>query len=176
MDFRTEVEQILEKLRSAFTKIDEKKIAVWDAVVSQKDVLPEELVEEFHSVEKTYADIKESTLSVLFAGVSKAGKSSTANAVIEKDEFFPTGAVRKTDRVSKKEWNGISIVDTPGLDSIEDERDEAILMKELQYADLVVFLCSDKEGDFDAVTQSFLREKIIPSKDVVYVMNKKRDD
>lgn len=176
MDFQKEVEHILETLRTSFARFDAKKAAIWDAVSTHKEVLTEDLVEEFHSIEKIYSDVKESTLSVLFAGVSKAGKSSTANAIIEQDEFFPTGAVRKTDRVSKKKWNGISIVDTPGIDSIEDSRDEAILMKELRYADLVVFLFSDKEGDLDAVTQKFLREHVIPTKDVVYVMNKKRDD
>ena len=176
MDFQKEVEHILESLRTSFTRFDTKKAAIWDAVSMHKDVLPAELVEEFHSIEKVYSDIKESTLSVLFAGVSKAGKSSTANAIIEQDEFFPTGAVRKTDHVSKKKWNGINIVDTPGIDSIEDSRDEAILMKELRFADLVVFLFSDKEGDLDAVTQKFLQERVVPNKDVVYVMNKKRDD
>ncbi len=176
MDFQKEIEHILETLRASFTRFDSKKGAIWDAVSTHTDVLPEELVGEFHSIEKIYADIKESTLSVLFAGVSKAGKSSTANAIIEQDEFFPTGAVRKTDHVAKKQWNGISIVDTPGIDSIEDARDETVLMRELQFADLVVFLFSDKEGDLDAVTQKFLKDKVVPTKDVVFVMNKKRDD
>ena len=176
MNFRAEVEHILDTIRNGFSRFDTLKTSVWDAVTTYSDVIPQDFVEDFQMVEKTYAGVKENTLSVLFAGVSKAGKSSTANSIIEQDEFFPTGAVRKTDRVTKKEWNGISIVDTPGIDSIEDTHDETVLLKELQLADLVVFLFSDKEGDLDAVTQKFLREHIIPSKDVVYVINKKRDD
>ncbi len=176
MNFRADVEHILDTIRNTFDRFDALKTSVWDAVTTHSDVIPADIIEDFHMVEKTYAGVKESTLSVLFAGVSKAGKSSSANAIIEQDEFFPTGAVRKTDRVSKKDWNGISIIDTPGIDSIEDSHDEMVLLKELQLADLVVFLFSDKEGDLDAVTQTFLREHVVPSKDVVYVINKKRDD
>jgi predicted GTPase len=176
VNFRAEVEHILGTIRNAFDRFDALKTSVWDAVTTHADVIPADLIEDFRMVEKTYAGVKESTLSVLFAGVSKAGKSSTANAIIEQDEFFPTGAVRKTDRVSKKEWNGISIVDSPGIDSIEDARDETVLLQELQLADLVVFLFSDKEGDLDAVTQTFLQNHVVPNKDVVYVINKKRDD
>jgi len=176
VNFEAEVKHILSGIGIAFGSINALKTSVWDAVTTYAEVIPPNLIDDFRLVEKTYAGVKENTLSVLFAGVSKAGKSSTANAVIEQDEFFPTGAVRKTDRVSKKEWNGISIVDTPGIDSIEDTRDEAMLLKELHLADLVVFLFSDKEGDLDAVTQIFLRDHLIPAKDVVYVLNKKRDD
>jgi predicted GTPase len=176
VNFRGEVEHVLEAIRIAFCRFDALKMSVWDAVTAHADIIPPALVNDFHMVEKTYAGVKKSTLSVLFAGVSKAGKSSTANAVIEQDEFFLTGAVRKTDRISKKVWNGISIVDTPGIDSIEDVRDEAMLLRELQLADLVVFLFSDKEGDLDAVTQAFLRDHLLAVKDVLYVINKKRDD
>ena len=176
MNFRAEVEHILDTIRNAFGRFDTLKTSVWDAVTTHADVVPPHLLDDFRMVEKTYSGVKESTLSVLFAGVSKAGKSSTANAIIEEDEFFPTGAVRTTDRVLKKEWNGISIVDTPGIDSIEDEHDEMVLLKELQLADLVVFLFSDKEGDLDAVTEKFLHDHILATKDVVFVINKKRDD
>ncbi len=176
MNFRAEVEHILDTIRSAFGRFDTLNTSVWNAVSTYAEVLPQHSIDDYRTVEKTYAGVKDSTLNVLFAGVSKAGKSSTANAVIELDEFFPTGAVRKTDRVFKKEWNGISIVDTPGIDSIEDAHDEALLLKELQLADLVVFLFSDKEGDLDAVTQAFLLEHVVPTKDTVYVINKKRDD
>jgi predicted GTPase len=176
VNFRVEVEHILGAIKNAFGRFDTLKTSVWDAVTTYADVISPQLLDDFRMVEQTYAGVKESTLSVLFAGVSKAGKSSTANAIIEEDDFFPTGAVRTTDRVSRKEWNGISIVDTPGIDSIEDEHDEMILLKELQLADLVVFLFSDKEGDLDAVTEKFLRDHVLPTKNVVFVINKKRDD
>ena len=176
MEFRAEIDQIQTLIRKGFDRLDALKADLWSAVSTYRDLLPDDLVDEFSPLEQVYAELKSSPISVLIAGVSKAGKSSTANAIIEHDEFFPTGAVRKTDRVSRKEWNRAAIVDTPGIDSIEDTRDERILRKELAKADLVLFLFSDKEGELDRITSEFLRSKILSSKEVLFVLNKKRDD
>ncbi len=175
-DFREEIERFSTLIRERFERLEARKADLWEAVTSCEDLLPAEQVDEFRTVEQTFAELKDSPISVLIAGVTKAGKSSTANALIEEDEFFPTGAVRKTDRISKREWSGILVVDTPGLDSIENVRDERILTREIRKSDLAVFLFSDKEGELDRITQSFLREHLLPTREVLCVLNKKRDD
>ncbi len=175
-DFRDEIDQLNLLIRNGFDRLGSIKASLWSTLMKYSDLLPSQLVEDFVQLEMSLNEIRESPISVLVAGISKAGKSSTANAIVEEDEFFPTGAVRKTDRVSKKEWNGIVIVDTPGIDSIEDIHDEQVLKKELSKADLVIFLFSDKEGELDRIAESFLVEHLLPSKEVLFLMNKKRDD
>jgi predicted GTPase len=173
--FRQELERLIGPVRSELDRLGALKGRIQDLLERHRDLLPAQLFERSAQVEEQFAKVAQPEFRVALLGLLSAGKSSTANAIIEQDEFFPTGATRTTTTVTKKDWNMISIVDTPGLDSIETQEDEAKAREEATSADLVLFCLSDKAGDLDTVCLDWIKELARMEKDILFILNKKRD-
>ena len=173
--FRQELERLLGPVRSELDRLGALRVRLAELIESHRDLLPAPILERAAQVEEQFAQVAQPEFRVALLGLLSAGKSSTANAMIEQDEFFPTGATRTTTTVTKKDWNMISIVDTPGLDSIETEADEAKAREEAASADLILFCLSDKSGDLDTVCLDWIKELAGMGKDILFLLNKKRD-
>lgn len=173
--FSQELERLIGRVRSELDHLGALKVRLKELTESHRELLPVQLVERAAQVEEQFAKVAQPEFRVALLGLLSAGKSSTANALIEQDEFFPTGATRTTTTVTKKEWNMISIVDTPGLDSIETQEDEAKAREEAVSADLILFCLSDKSGDLDAVCRDWIKELAGMGKGILFILNKKRD-
>lgn len=103
-------------------------------------------------------------LSIVFAGQYSAGKSSILKLLTDKD--IVTGQGVTTDAVSRYEWNGLTVLDTPGIHTQRHPDHDAITYDAISKADLIVFVLTN-EG-FGAHLGSHFRK-------LVYEMNKGRE-
>jgi small GTP-binding protein len=99
-------------------------------------------IEEFDRVQQCLIeDIKEhqerAALTVAFVGQYNAGKSTTISALTGRRDIRIDSDVA-TDKTSTYNWNGIKLIDTPGLFTDRSDHDE-ITYKAIERADLLVF-------------------------------------
>lgn len=86
-------------------------------------------------------------ISMAIAGQYSAGKSTIVKALTGREDIA-TGAGITTDQIHIYEWNGIRVVDTPGIDtSIRPEHDE-LAYDAISRADLLMFVITS--GLFDS--------------------------
>lgn len=112
-------------------------------------------IEEFDRVQKKLVeDIKEnqerSALTVAFVGQYNAGKSTTISALTGRRDIRIDSDVA-TNETSIYQWNGIQVIDTPGLFADRSDHDE-ITYKAIERADLLVFCLTYML--FDSITAS----------------------
>ena len=99
-------------------------------------------IEEFDRVQKCLIeDIKEhqerAALTVAFVGQYNAGKSTTISALTGRRDIRIDSDVA-TSETSIYQWNGLKLIDTPGLFADRSDHDE-ITYKAIERADLLVF-------------------------------------
>jgi GTP-binding protein EngB required for normal cell division len=99
-------------------------------------------IEEFDRVQKCLIeDIKEyqerESLTVAFVGQYNAGKSTTISALTGRRDIRIDSDVA-TSETSIYQWNGLKVIDTPGLFADRSDHDE-ITYKAIERADLLVF-------------------------------------
>lgn len=86
-------------------------------------------------------DLKEykqtGTLSVAFVGQYSAGKSTIISALTGRRDIHIDADIA-TDKITAYDWNGIQIIDTPGLFTDRPDHDE-ITYEAIAKADLLVF-------------------------------------
>ncbi len=92
---------------------------------------------------------------VAVAGMLKAGKSSLLNALCHPDEPFAVGAVRQTVVVQRHHHGGIDWIDTPGIDTRE-ENDLLETWHGLANTDLFLFVHSLEIGALEKQEIQFL--------------------
>lgn len=95
---------------------------------------------------------------VIVCGLLKAGKSSLLNALsgqIE-PEHFATKASRATTKVAELTSDGVTYVDTPGLDATVEDDEEA--WRGLASADQLVFVHSLRIATLDVKEVEFLQQ------------------
>ena len=71
---------------------------------------------ELQSIDSLYDKVKNAKPEIMFYGIYNAGKSSILNELLGSDQA-KVDDVPTTDRIDRYEWNGYSIVDTPGVDA-----------------------------------------------------------
>ncbi len=76
-------------------------------------------------------------LTVVFVGQYSAGKSTIISALTGRRDIH-IGADITTDKTSNYDWNGIKLIDTPGLFTDRNDHDE-ITYDAIRQADLLVF-------------------------------------
>ena len=76
-------------------------------------------------------------LSVAFIGQYNAGKSTTISALTERDDITIDADIA-TNKTTEYDWNGIKLIDTPGLWTERKEHDQ-ITEDALRQADLLIF-------------------------------------
>ena len=82
---------------------------------------------------------RESKLNLVLVGAYSSGKTSLINSLIGLN--LPTGAGVVTAEVSDHDWNGIHVVDTPGVRSqLEKTHHDLLSEAAIQNADLILFV------------------------------------
>ncbi len=85
-------------------------------------------------------------IKIVFAGQYSAGKSSIIK-MLTGDDTIATGAKITTEETHAYEWNGLEIVDTPGVHtSLRPDHDE-ISYKAIAAADILVFVVTNELFD-----------------------------
>lgn len=138
-----------------------------------KDVL-EQVGYKESSLPTSVFDI-EKPISIVFVGQYSAGKSTIIKALTGIKDI-ETGEGIKTLETRSYDWNGIEVVDTPGINTtIRPDHDE-ISYKAIARADLLVYVVTEELFD-DFVGQNF--RKLLLEKDkaaeMILVVNKMAD-
>lgn len=85
-------------------------------------------------------------IKIVFAGQYSAGKSSIIK-MLTGDDTIATGAKITTEETHAYEWNGLEIIDTPGVHtSLRPDHDE-ISYKAIAAADILVFVVTNELFD-----------------------------
>lgn len=88
----------------------------------------------------------ESTIEVVFAGQYSAGKSTILRSLTGRDDIV-TGAGITTEQAHIYEWNGVKVVDTPGVHTEIRPDHDAITYRAIADADLLVFVVTNELFD-----------------------------
>ncbi len=114
-------------------------------------------------------------LSVAFVGQFDAGKSTLISALTGRRDIRISADV-ETDEVTAFDWNGVNILDTPGVHAGRPEHDEKTYSA-LFRADLVVFVITNELFD-ERIAQHFRRLAFEQSKsrEMMLVVNKMAQD
>lgn len=112
--------------------------------------------------------------TVALFGRTMAGKSTLREAITGGDgRTIGKGGQDFTKRLHEYEWQGIHIIDTPGVGSFKGARFREMALSAIKKCDLVLFLLSD-DGIHKEVFEG-MRNVLQESKPVIFVLNVKRD-
>ena len=131
----------MEKLKLVeFTKAYE------DLVKQCQDEL--QLVQQKTGVQFDLSELQESVdtdsmINIVFVGQYSAGKSSIIK-MLTKNEGIEVGAAITTQQYTPYVWNGMYIVDTPGIQTGIREDHDAITAEAIQKSDLIVFVITNE--------------------------------
>ena len=114
-------------------------------------------------------------ISLVFVGQFSAGKSTIIKALTGIQEI-EIGEGIKTDHVESYDWNGINVVDTPGIDTMLRPEHDELTYKAIAEADLLVYVITHELFD-DNIGKSFRRLLIDENKfpEMILVVNKMAD-
>lgn len=126
---------------------------LFDEVARQTD-LSSQLLGEYRDRITAHFDAVEDRPKVVNAGILNAGKSTLFNAIVGEPEVFPTAGARRTVRQQTEQIADFTLVDTPGLDSQEQDEDESY--EAYRQAQVILFVHSAARGEFDRQELEFL--------------------
>ena len=112
--------------------------------------------------------------SVVFAGQYSGGKSSIIKAMTGRGDI-EVGSGIVTQQVHEYDWNGITVVDTPGVHTEIRPDHDAIAYKAISDADLLVFVVTNEL--FDSHLADHFRKVIVErdkAHEAMLVVNKMR--
>ncbi len=107
---------------------------------------PDEKVHDLAASLPTHPYEEHQELRVVFAGQYSAGKS-TLLRVLTGREDIPTGAGVTTTTVQELDWNGIKLLDTPGVHTDLHPDHDALTYEAISRADLLVFVITNELFD-----------------------------
>lgn len=103
--------------------------------------------------------------TICLFGRTKAGKSTTMEALTCGDgKSIGIGSQNTTKDSKDYSWNGLMVIDTPGLDAMDEiEGLEEIAIQYADSADLIIFLMPHQilEGDFEKFSRFYKQNKPI---------------
>ena len=152
--YYTRISQILEKLEKNLDEIAPQLLADKDAAKYSFGEVVRQITTEINDQSTTklgdlkkYLDKQKEHLkdfTVVLFGRTKAGKSTIQEAFTRGDGgTIGKGAQRTTQDVKEYEWQGLRLIDTPGIEAYKGEEDKRKAMEITREADMVVFLVSD---------------------------------
>ncbi len=99
-------------------------------------------------LERLPADVagSDAPLSLAFAGQYSAGKSTLISALTGRDDIA-VGAGITTDETHRYQWNGVDIIDTPGIHTSIRPDHDAVAYDAISKADLLVFVITNELFD-----------------------------
>lgn len=114
-------------------------------------------------------------ISMVFAGQFSAGKSTILKA-LTKNPDIEIGAGIKTQQTHFYDWNGIEVIDTPGIDTTLRPDHDEIAYDAISKADVLVYVVTQELFD-DFIGKNF--RKLLLEKDkageMILVVNKMED-
>ena len=115
---------------------------------------------------------QDSPISVAFAGQYSAGKSTILRALTGRQDIA-TGAGITTEQTRVLEWNGVSVIDTPGVHTSIRPDHDAVTYDAISQADLLVFVITNELFD-DHIGTHFRKLAIDREKghEAILVVNK----
>lgn len=107
-----------------------------------------QLVQQKTGVQFDLSELQESVdsdsmINIVFVGQYSAGKSSIIK-MLTKNEGIEVGAAITTQQYTPYVWNGMYIVDTPGIQTGIREDHDAITDEAIQKSDLIVFVITNE--------------------------------
>ena len=117
---------------------------------------------------------EEEAITLVFAGQYSAGKSTILKVLTEKNDIA-TGAGITTQEAHTYDWNGIKVIDTPGVHTqLRPDHDE-ISYQAIASADLLVFVITNELFD-SYIAQHFRKLAIEKDKahEILLIVNKMR--
>lgn len=110
--------------------------------------------------------------TIVLFGRTKAGKSTLSEVLREGDgSTIGKGGQRTTLEPEPYYWNGLKIIDVPGIDAYGGREDELIAMDATVTADLILYIISDDSpGKADA---SFVSRLVNTGKPLILIFNVK---
>ena len=121
-----------------------------------------------------HGDREEKPVSLAFAGQYSAGKSTILKALTGRDDIA-TGAGITTERTEILEWDGVEVVDTPGIHSGLRPDHDLLSYEAISKADLLVFVITNEL--FDSHIGNHFRKLAIDREkghETILVINKMR--
>ena len=116
----------------------------------------------------------DSAVVLVFAGQYSAGKSTTIK-VLTGQQDIPTGGGITTEETQSYDWQGVSVVDTPGIHTVIRPDHDEISYRAIASADLLVFMVTNEL--FDPHLASHFRKLAIErnkAHEMMLVVNKMR--
>jgi predicted GTPase len=131
-------------------------VGVLREIVSELKQLSTEEIEALVSSLNTKRKHVEDFTIALF-GKTKAGKSTIREALTRGNGgTIGKGAQRTTRDVREYRWQGLRLLDTPGIEAYQGEEDTEQANKVIDQSDMILFLASDdsvQPGEFGAMAQ-----------------------
>ena len=121
-------------------------------------------------------ELASKNFSIALMGRTKAGKSTLHSVMCDEGEEFIGKGRQRTTRFNRVfTWNGLKIIDTPGIGAgeIEGEKDTEIAYKTISQADIICYVVAD-----DSITEEILKmldEIAMFHKPLIVVLNHKDD-
>lgn len=114
-------------------------------------------IEEMERKTKELAELKKAAgkKTVVNAGLLKAGKSTLFNAFAGKT-VFASDVVRATVKNDRQELEAYFLMDTPGLDAVEEDTQEALAG--YADADVIIFVHNMQEGELNQTEIDSIRQ------------------
>ena len=115
---------------------------------------------------------QDTPISVAFAGQYSAGKSTILKALTGQQDIV-TGAGITTEETRVLEWNGVSVIDTPGVHTVIRPDHDVVTYDAISQADLLVFVITNELFD-DHLGRHFRKLAIDREKghEAILVVNK----
>ena len=123
-------------------------------------------------VDYSFEDYSGSAVRLVFAGQYSAGKSSIIK-MLTGDQNIETGAGITTQEVQTYKWNGMEIIDTPGVHSEKRPDHDLMSYEAISSADMLVFVITNELFD-SHLAEHFRKLAIAKEKacEMILVVNK----
>lgn len=120
---------------------------------------------------KAFTDevLSKTSPQLAFYGIYNAGKSSIINAVFGED-IAAVGDIPTTSEIQEINWNNFKIVDTPGINAVNEH--SMITEKEIKKSDVVLFVVADQNIEERSFYDALVRV-LKSSAQVLIVLNQK---
>jgi len=167
VEYTKQAESILQKLSDNLTVTTSQLLNNKDAEQFEFAGVLTELVSELQHLSTAEIEALVSSLNtkrkhledftIALFGRTKAGKSTIREALTRGDGgTIGKGAQRTTRDVREYRWQGLRLLDTPGIEAYQGEEDTAQANEVIDQSDMILFLASDdsvQPGEFGAMAQ-----------------------
>ena len=139
-------EKLLKEVKIKFEKSRNRKEDVLRQFSEQLDNIQKDLIELRNLSDVELIERKKGleVFSITLFGRTMAGKSTLMEILTNGDgKSIGNGSQRTTRDVRHYRWNGIEVVDVPGVAAFEGKEDEEVALEAARHSDLILFLITD---------------------------------